>query len=168
MGNPTACFKVILLAGLLLVGWRGTGHSQSIEEIFRWTAQQMKVSGDLLVPPIFIVSHAEIKQVFLGNNRNAYLRWESDYGPARAREILKGFLSEIVGLFEPSTNVIYVGDFLSPCRREAILAHEMTHYFQHKYRGSIEENGTDPQIQKWQREMEAYGNEEKYGLAFCR
>ena len=167
MNISTTRYRVILLAGFFLIGWRGTSHGQSIEEIFRWTAGQMKVSGTVAMPAVRIVSRAEIKRIFIENNRGAYLRWESDYGEDRAQEIMQDYLSEIVGLFDPPTGVVYVGDFLSPCRREAILAHEMTHYFQQKCWGPIEDAGPETQIRKWKREMEAYGNEEKYSRTFC-
>ncbi len=64
--------------------------------------------------------------------------------------------------------MIYIGSFLSPCRREAILAHEMTHYFQNKVRGRTQPVGwEDAETMHFVREMEAYKIEKRYTEAFC-
>ena len=119
-----------LLAGVVILLGAGQGLCQTAEEIFRWTARQMKIEQRLEMPSIRYVDIDELKQVFIENNQNAYLSWESEYGKEGARKILKLYLDEIIGLYDVDSGVIYVGSFLSPCRRKAILAHEMTHYFQ--------------------------------------
>ena len=156
-----------LLAGVVILLGAGQGLCQTAEEIFRWTARQMKIEQQLEMPSIRYADIDELKQVFIENNQNAYLSWESEYGKEGARKILKLYLDEIIGLYDVDSGVIYVGSFLSPCRRKAILAHEMTHYFQNKVRGTQPTGWEDALTMHFVREMEAYKIEKRFTEDFC-
>ena len=159
--------RIPLLAGMLTLLWLGQGYCLTAEEIFQWTARQMEIDHQLEMPPIHYVDGSELKQVFLDNNQKAYLRWESEYGQERARKILQLYLDEIIGLFDINTGSIFIGSFLSPCRRQAILAHEMTHYFQNKVRGASPVGFEDADTMHFVREMEAYKIEKRFTQTFC-
>lgn len=159
--------RIPLLAGALILLWAGQGFCLTAEEIFEWTASQMEIDQQLEMPPVRYVEGVELKQVFIDNNKNAYLRWETEYGKKRAEEILQLYLDEIIGLYDVDSGVIYIGTFLSPCRRQAILAHEMTHYFQNKVRGTHPVGWEDADTMHFVREMEAYKIEKRFTEAFC-
>lgn len=160
--------SIFLFAGLIVALTAEFGLCQTPQEIFQWTARQMKIEAQLEMPPVHYVDAPELKRVFIDNNQNAYLRWETEYGVKRAREILQQYLDEIIGLYDVDTGVIYIGAFLSPCRRQAILAHEMTHYFQNKVRGTHPVEWQDAETMHFFREMEAYKIEKRFTEAFCK
>ncbi|MBT8342914.1 MAG: hypothetical protein HKP58_17020, partial [Desulfatitalea sp.] len=131
MRQLPSLFNIVVCAMIILPLWSAAGYGRTDETIFQWTAGQMGAPSDIPMPQIRWVTRVEIKQVFINNNRKAYLRWETEYGEDRAQAILKVYLDEIVGLFDPPSNIVYVGSFLDACHRQAILAHEFTHYLQH-------------------------------------
>lgn len=159
--------RIPLLAGAVILLWAGQGLCLTAEEIFEWTALQMKIDQQLEMPPVRYVEGEELKQVFIDNNKNAYLRWESEYGEKRAQEILQQYLDDIIGLYDVDSGVIYIGSFLSPCKRQAILAHEMTHYFQNMVRGVHPVGWEDADTMHFVRELEAYKIEKRFTEAYC-
>ncbi len=158
---------LVLLSGLVIFFSPGMGRCQSNEEIFLWTIRQMHLDSRESEPPIRWVQRDELKSVFVRNNSKAYLRWEDEYGADGAQQLLRTYLDEIVGLFDATSGVVYVGDFLGPCRRQAILAHEFTHFLQQRTRGPISGSGDEAGIQYFAREMEAYRIEELFTQTFC-
>ena len=114
------------------------------------------------------VNSAELKQVFTEHNRNAYLQWETHYGVDQAKELMQTFLDEILGLFAVETQVIYVGSFIEPCRRQSILAHEFVHYLQHVTQGPVTGYGEETERLKWMREFEAQKIETFFIEQFCK
>lgn len=158
---------VFVIFAIMAVLWPVLGHSQTEEEIYAWTLKQMGLDKQIEMPVIRYVDRSELKEVFKRNNRNAYLRWESEYGPDQAEKILKLYLDEIIGLFDIHTDIIYVGSFLYSCRRQAILAHEMTHYLQIRKQGPQPAGWVDMGTLHATREMEAYKVEEIFTRTFC-
>ena len=106
--------------------------------------------------------------LFKENTGQSYQRWSHMYGNEEADRILDFFLKEVIGLFNPDTQKIYVGSFLDGCKQESIVAHELTHYFQFMQQGKIDPNmyGAD-QIQVL-REITAGRIESKYIQTFCQ
>ena len=146
----------------------GLGHSQSSEEIFAWTMQQMNIEHPVAPPEVQWVDGNELKQVFTENNRNAYMQWKSQYGADQANEIMHSFLEEILGLFIVETQVVYVGNFIEPCRRQSILAHEFVHYLQQVTQGPVTGYGEETERLKWLREFEAQNIETLFVEQFCK
>ena len=157
----------LVVAASLCALWSARGDGLADQQIFAWTACQMEVAPSSALPPIRFVDRSTLRGVFLANNHSAYLRWEDVYGPARARKILRRYLEEVIGLFDSRSGTIYVGAFLSPCRRQAVLAHEMVHYFQNAAgRASATAPGSaDPLLLK--KEAEAYRIEKRFTRTFC-
>ena len=59
-----------------------------------------------------------------------------------------------------------MGDFLEPCRGQAILAHEYVHYLQLVTRGP-DSGETENERLRWARELEAQTIEKLFIQQFC-
>lgn len=152
---------------MIAVLWPIPSRGQSEEDVYIWTLRKLSLDKNFQMPVIRYVDRSELKEVFKKNNRKAYLRWELQYGSKQAEKILKLYLDEIIGLFDIHTDIIYVGNFLQPCRREAILAHEMTHYLQIRTQGTQPVGWVDHDTLHTTREMEAYKIEKAFTRTFC-
>ncbi len=159
---------IIVLGFSVIAFTAGAGLCQTEGEIFIWTARTLGVDQELEMPPINWVDQAELQAVFVNSTRVSYLRWEIRLGEKQAQVVMDQYLADIVGLYEPKTDEIYVGTFLGPCRRMAILAHEFTHFFQQNTGGEVMAWGEDAEAaMKMVREMEAYKIERIFEQTFC-
>lgn len=146
-----------------------SGAGKTPDEIFNWVADVMEVKEVHPMPSITFLDKAELQSTFKKLNKKSKTKWEETYGEHKANQILQMYLKELVGLFEPKTKNVYIGSFLESCRQEAILAHELTHYFQivldRQYADyiSVQEQGLH-----FQRELEAYAMEKRYRRFFCK
>ena len=152
---------------LVLVWAPSPGYCLSNETIFQWVISQMDVDQAISTPAVTFADRDNLQQAFRQGNRKAYLRWESQYGPDKAAEILNEYLTNIVGLFNEEDQTIYVAAFISPCKRQAVLAHEFVHYIQHITRGVIPPGTYNEDLHRLAREMEAYGFESRFVEAYC-
>jgi hypothetical protein len=161
--------SIILCAVVIAVLTAGNGFCQSEEEIFIWTGKAFGVDANITMPEVHWVGQVDLQNVFVKNNQAAYMRWQNKHGVAQAREIMDQYLSDIVGLYSPKTNIVYVGTFLDACRKEAILAHEFTHFFQQFYEGEVTGWGEESEAtMRMVREMEAYKIESLYQQILCQ
>ena len=158
-------FCLIAIAAVLF--WSGRAHCQTSIDVYMWVADQMNVRFIPAIPSIHFVDRDALQQVFQRSNRRSFLRWEAEYGEVQARKILDRYLQGVVGLFVPETESIYVFNALSPCRQQAVLAHEITHFFQHIKDGPVEPGAYGAEALHMVREMEAYKVEERYKWMFC-
>lgn len=122
------CFTFSLL--LTTVVFSAPVLSMTKEEIFNWVAVELKMEEDYPMPEIKVVPREELQGEFKKNIENSYQRWVEEYGEITAQETMDRYLSEVIGLFDPKTKIIYVGDFMESCKFDSIVAHEVTHYFQ--------------------------------------
>jgi hypothetical protein len=155
------------VTGLLLGFWFGPARAAEPIQIFNWVADEMQINSVPSMPKILFVEKKVLQTVFINGNHKSYLRWEAEYGEAQAQRILNKYLEGVLGLFVPQTETIYVETSLPPCRRQAILAHEITHYFQHKIQGVISPDKYGADLEHLVREMHAYKIENKYTETFC-
>ena len=143
-----------LLLALSLMIYSGPECDFSHEEIFAWVANELEITTNYPMPAILIVSQEELQRIFSKDNEQSLKRWAGRYGDEKANKIMDRYLKEILGLFDPKTNVIYVGNFLEPCKQQSIIAHELTHYFQ-----AMEPRKIDPQSYYGDSNMIRFGNE---------
>jgi hypothetical protein len=152
---------------LFIVMVPAVGHCLSKEDIFAWVAARMNLHETHAIPTVMFVDKTDIQQAFIEGNRNGYLRWEKEYGKNKAEKILQSYLDDIVGLFNDKTRIIYVGSFMSPCKQQAVLAHEFTHYYQFVRQGPVPHGDVQEDLLRLSREMEAYAIEKQFEEAFC-
>ena len=161
------CFMVVPLMLTLVLFWNESGYSMEPEKIFAWVAGQMNVADPGPPPVVSYVDKAELQALFTRANRGSYLRWEARYGKRKAKEFLNTYLKALAGMFDADTKSIYVGRFLTKCRQQAVLAHEMTHYLQVRTGGRVDPEADGAgQLKLWQ-EMQAAAIEQRYFEHFC-
>jgi hypothetical protein len=141
--------------------------NQSIEKIGNWVAIQIGFHQSYELPPIFFVDREELGEAFRRGNQKAYFRWQREYGERKAREILVEYMNDVVGLFTESALTIHVGNFIDGCGQQAVLAHELVHFFQYQDEGIIPEGAYREDILRWKRELAAYKIEDEFRRAFC-
>jgi hypothetical protein len=146
--------------------WHTPGYGLEPEQILAWVAGQMTIADPGPMPVVHYVDKAELQAAFTKANHNTYRRWEDSLGAQEAKQIFNGFLQELVGMFDPETQSIYVGRFLPPCRREAILAHELTHYFQVRRNGRVDPDRPGADRIQSRLEMQASTIEMRYSDLF--
>jgi hypothetical protein len=85
-------------------------------------------------------------------------------GEEEVEKIWNMYLREIIGIFDPrfEPTTIYVGDFLEGCKRNSIIAHEMTHYLQNYNNGKLDGLIDQTQDMIVYYEMQASKVEEEY------
>ena len=162
--------KAFRASALLLFSstfWAPDSHAVTPEQIFVWISRQMSIEYCYHMPEVHYVSKKRLQKVFQDFNRESFQRWRIEHGPARADRIMNSYQNRLVGLFNPKTQTIYVGDFLLPCRRNAVLAHELTHFLQHWISGPIIKGSYSAEDQRIFREMEAYQMEARFKALFC-
>lgn len=138
-----------------------------VAEIFHWVSRQLKVSADYPLPQILAVDKEALESVWREKNRQSYQRWVEHYGESKAREAMDQLLDELLGLFDPKTKRIYIGNFMKPCNTEAIIAHEITHYLQHMQDGPGDPESVDFDLLYIYREMQADQIEKKFSAGYC-
>ncbi len=159
--------RVIALTILPLVLWSTNGYSTTPQQIYIWVALQMNIQEVNDMPVINFVGKERLQRVFQEFSHKSYTQMESDFGRDYAEEVMGLYLDNVVGLFHPDTGAIYIGAFLEPCRREAVLAHEFVHYLQDLRGGRIHPDDYGADDKRSLREMEAYHIERKFEQAFC-
>jgi len=137
-------------------------------EIFQWVAQQLKVDTNYPFPQILIIAKRDLEKVWHKKNQRSYQSWVEHYGENKARETMDQLLDELLGLFDPKTKIIYVGNFMDPCKTDAILAHEITHYLQLMQDGPGDTESEDFDLLYIYREMQADQIEKKFWASYCR
>ena len=146
-------FALLLFASTF---WTTISHAITHEQIFIWISRQMNIEYFYDMPEVQYVSKTKLQKVFQDFSRQSFQRWRAEHGQAGADRILAAYQNRLVGLFNPKTRIIYVGDFLLPCRQKAVLAHGMTHFLQHWIYGPIESGSFIAEDQRIFREIEAY------------
>lgn len=137
------------------------------KEIFTWVASELNIENQYKLPAIQYVTKEKLGHVFKKNNARSFKRWASEYGEKKAAELMDFYLSEVIGLFIPITGDLYVGDFIEPCKKESIVAHELVHFFQHMKDGPVDPNSKDAANKHLYREMQAGNTEKKFMEKFC-
>jgi hypothetical protein len=165
MKKTLLCLSLSLI--LTLVIHRGKALSMSHEEIFNWVSQEIGVDKDYPMPQIRIVSKKELQNVFRKDTEQSYQRWVGKYGEAEAIKTMNLYLKEVIGLFNPKTKVIYVGDFMEPCEFNSIVAHEMTHYLQVMAYGTADSQSDGLDDVYYYRELEASVIGNRYVKTHC-
>lgn len=147
----------------------GLGNDLNTDAVFSWTARQMNIVDhyELRPPAVRAVSKETLRKRFIAGSADSLKRWQSIYGKERAHQIMEKYLVDIVGMFDPKAQVIYVGQFLSPCRQQAVLAHELVHFFQHLNILAAAIEAYDPDAVKMIREMEAYQIQRRFMSQNC-
>jgi Zn-dependent peptidase ImmA (M78 family) len=163
------CVLYPLLVLIILPASNGLGDGLNTEAVFAWTIRQMRIVDhyELQLPAIRVVSKATLRKTFVASSHKSFQRWQAMYGMDRAQQILEKYLHDIVGMFDPQTRVIYVGRFLSPCRQQAVLAHELVHFFQHQTILAAAIEAYDPDTVNMIREMEAYQIQHRFMEQNC-
>jgi hypothetical protein len=142
-------------------------YCQSNETIIQWVAAQMAIAKAYTVPQIQFIDKQELNRIFSAGSQRYMARWTSEHGSSEANEIIGVYLDKAVGLFDPKSRIIYVGSFLPSCQRDAVLAHEITHYFQYIFGGAIVEEGFAAELMLMEREIEASTIEQRFEKQFC-
>ncbi len=157
----------ILTLILSVIVHTGTALCLSPEEIFNWVANELEIKNDYPMPEIRIVPKEELQTVFRQGNEKSLKRWAGMYGDETANEIMDQYLKEVIGLFNPKAKVIYVGSFMEPCKRESIIAHEFTHFFQVMENGTPDLGSGDADAVRLFQEMKASKVENEFKKTFC-
>jgi hypothetical protein len=161
------CLRAAVSLAVFVLAWQASAYALEPAQIFSWVAQQMDMAEPGRVPAVLFVDKAGLQDAFSKANPNTFERWQASYGTHQAQEFWNLYLQDLVGMFDPETTTIYIGRFLTPCRQEAILAHEITHYFQQLRNGRIETGTQDAQNVQLRREMQASHIEQLYSELFC-
>jgi hypothetical protein len=145
----------------------GSALALSEEEIFRWVANRLEIKIAYEMPEVLLVSREELRRAFIKSNEKSLQRWVGMYGEETASQIMDQYLNEVIGLFDPKTQVIYVGSFLESCRQQSIVAHEFTHYFQVLEYGTPDLDTDDADALRFSQEMQAGKVENEFISTFC-
>ncbi len=168
MKRSTAkAFRMFALLLFSSTFWSTNSQAVTHEQIFIWISRQMHIEYFYSMPEVQYVSKTRLQEVFQEFSRNSFDRWRMVHGQAGAEKIMASYRNRLVGLFNPKTQIIYVGDFLQPCRQKAVLAHEMTHFFQHWINGPIQNRSFIADDLRTIREIEAYQMEARFKALFC-
>ena len=161
-------FQWFVLCCVCLMGTSiPSAESMSIEEIFQWVKSEYKCKADYPIPEVQFVSKAELQKVYRQCNEKVAKKWAGKYGARKANELMDYYLNEVIGLCIPKTGDIYVGAFLPPCKRDATVAHELTHYFQLMEEGPIDPKSSGAQDKYLYHEMKAALFENNFIDQFC-
>ena len=139
----------------------------SHKEIFNWVTTQLKIDENYPMPKIQLISQEKLQSVFRKTNNESFKRWAGKYGEKKANELIEFYLKEVIGLFIPKTCSLFVGDFIEPCKRNSIIAHELTHYFQHVENGPVDSKIKGADQKYFFNEMQAGNIEQKFMEMFC-
>jgi succinate dehydrogenase flavin-adding protein (antitoxin of CptAB toxin-antitoxin module) len=164
--KPRRCLPPLLILPLLLI-YPDCTHTEDTTEIFHWVARQMKIDDPGRMPIVRFVSRQRLLTVFEKNNHRSYLRWRARYGELQAQKILTQYLRNIIGLYDPDTDTIYVAQEICACKKRSILAHEMAHFFQYQRGAAIKQPEATAYAQRLQREAQAHQIEYLYLQAHC-
>ncbi len=154
----------ILFSTILIFPPEASASEKYYPEIFNWVKQQMKIDEDYSSPLIQMVSQKRLQEIFKESNQKAFQSWREEYGPTKAQKMIDMYLKELIGLFDPKTRNIYVGEFMNKCKRNSIIAHEMTHDLQEK-QGIL--NHLPEDDKHFFRELQAEKIQREYIRQFC-
>ena len=157
-----ATVSLILILGIPLLIWASSTAGKSEADIFQWVLRELGTESDYSMPEFQFVSKARLQELFKKDNKKSFQMWADQVGNDQAEKMMKMYLRELIGLYSPATEKVYVGDFLDPSRREAVLAHEFVHHIQVKEEGEIDRSLYNAEYSVLFREMEAKGIEKKY------
>jgi len=152
---------------VFLIVQPATGACESPEAIFRWVIQELKIEQPFEMPAVRFVERKALAGILVQSNINAYRLWLSKDEPTQAEHMRKHYLDTIVGVFDPKTKIVYIGDFLPDCRRQAVMAHEFVHYFQHMTNGFNANKIYDQSALRSVMEFQAYRIENRFTKQFC-
>lgn len=155
----------LFLPLLFLISTPQLSHSN--DKIIQWVAHQMQIKKTYAQPTVQWVKKAVLAEIFKHKSKKSMAHWTAEHGPVEAQKLLRMYQDKAVGIFDPKTEIIYVGRFLGNCQQQAILAHEMVHYFQHIVRGPVDSNQYAADLVLMEREMEATALERRYSREFC-
>ena len=158
---------ILLILFSAVIANPAMGNDRSDEAIALWVADRVGMAQSFEMPARHYVDKDTLASAFRDGSQQTFSRWQEEYGEEEARKILEGYLDNIVGLFNETTLTIYVADFIEPCRREAVFAHEMVHYFQNLMEGIITAGSYGESDERLIREMKAYHIQNEYFIAFC-
>jgi hypothetical protein len=164
----TKASQTVALILFSTVFWSANAYGVTPEQIFVWVSRQMEIEYVYNVPAIQYISKNKLQNIFQEVNQESFRHWRMEYGQAKADSIMATYQNRLVGLFNPETQTIYVGNFLLPCRQNAVLVHEMTHFFQHWIYGSIQNGSFSAEDQHIFREIQAYQMEARFTALFCK
>jgi hypothetical protein len=139
----------------------------SNKEIFNWVTTHLGIEKNYPIPKIQLVSREKLQSVFRKTNNESFKRWAVEYGKKKADDLIEFYLKEVIGLFIPKTCSLFVGDFIEPCKRRSIIAHELTHYLQHVENGPIDPKTKGADQIYFYNELQAGNIEQKYMEIFC-
>ena len=159
--------KVGLVSACMILAFPLSSAGKTPEKIFHWVAEVLEVTDSHPLPKIEFLDKAELQSTFRQSNEKSKSKWEETYGEQKAKQIMQMYLKELMGLFDPKTKNVYVGNFIDPCRQQAVLAHELAHYFQVMTDRSYDIYFAGSDNVHFLREMEAYGIEKRYRRLFC-
>lgn len=165
LGNIVRAVVGVLAAAAVLTC--GTALARTTDEIYGWVEVQLKLEAKYPVPVINFVSRQELREAYRDYNAKAFKSWSGDYGDDVAIRMMDFYLDNVVGLFIPENGRILVGNFMAPCRQEAVAAHEMVHYIQEMKSGRIAPNDYNAVDRQMFREMQGSKIEAAYIEAFC-
>jgi hypothetical protein len=162
-------FTLLLFVTMLTTmnGYTKPVQGMPLEKIFHWVSEQLNVDPNYPFPQILVIDREELEVVWRKKNRQSYQSWVEHYGENKARETMDQLMDELLGLFDPKTNIIYVGNFMESCKTDAILAHEITHYLQHMQDGPGDTESEDFDLLYIYRELQADQIEKKFFACYC-
>ena len=162
-------FTLLLCMSMFAItnGYTQPAQDMPVEEIFHWVSQQLNVSTDYPFPQVSVIDREELGIVWRKKNKQSYQSWVEHYGANKARETMDQLLDELLGLFDPTTKIIYVGSFMDTCKTDSILAHEITHYLQHMQDGPGDPESEDFDLLYIYRELQADQIEKKFLACYC-
>lgn len=139
----------------------------SIETIFNWVKSEMNITENYPLAEIHFLNKADLQEVFRKNNSRSFKRWTGEYGKEKADEIMALYLDNVLGLCIKETQQIYIGNFIERCKRDAIVAHELVHYFQIMQEGVPDPDRLDTEEKILYNEMQAGMIERTFMQNYC-
>jgi len=162
--NITAIWLFVFTL-FFLAPTQGLGMTE--EQIFEWVSIELKIEKQYDMPIIQYINKEKLVNIFKNEFKSSYDRLVKKYGKERADEAMVYYSKEVIAMFIPKTCNLYVGNFIEPCKRQSIVAHELTHYYQHMKDGTVDPNSKDAANKHLYREMQAGNIERKYMEVFC-
>ena len=160
-------FSLALALSIFLFFRVGPVAANSEREIFQWVQKEMGADSSYTMPEFRFVSKERLQELFRKDNERSFQKWADQMGNNQAQKMMKMYLTELIGLYSPATGEVYVGKFLDPCRKEAVLAHEFAHHIQVMEEGDIDVTLYNAEYEIMFREMQAKSIEMKYLETFC-
>jgi len=160
----TICFALCFILPMCI--GIGPAFGLSNEEIFGWVTGQLKIDGAYPMPTVNLVSQSELQTIYRNRTARSYKRLAAAHGEKKAEEIMDDCLKNVIGLFVPETQKLYVGRFLEPSKRDSIVAHEFTHYFQFVQDGPLDPRSANADLKYLFNEMQASMIENEFKRTF--